>query len=276
MLRSPIRASLLRAISESLTREPCLEHALEDVLERCLDATSSRFAAVYLADSSGDTPVRVMVDRTGRAEGFWEQQGALDPKALARSIPPSEVPPPPEGSLHGGPGTTRAVVAAIGDVHHRAGVLWLECAHAELDFDEWQALANTVATQIAQALARRRTESELGERARLATLFADVSIAPTEFGAPPPDMGMMGGPPPGPPPGPQDAMASATAEDWLRVAIEAAKNAADADETDDIETADVMKAIQVLQGLLSGRQKEQEALMGGGPATKALSRAYGG
>jgi len=177
VLRSPIRASLLRAISESLAREPCLETALEDVLERCLDATSSRFAAVYLADSGGDAPVRVMVDRTGRSGGFWEQQGALDPKALARSIPPSEVPPPPEGHLHGGPGASRAVVAAIGDVHRRSGVLWLECAHAELDFDEWQALANTVATQIAQALARRRTESELSERARLATLFADVSIA---------------------------------------------------------------------------------------------------
>jgi hypothetical protein len=87
--------------------------------------------------------------------------------------------------------------------------------------------------------------------------------------------------PPGMPPDPNaggggDPMANATAEDWLKVAIEAAKKAADADETDDIETADVMKAIVVLQGLLSGRQKQNEALMGGGPATKALSRAYGG
>ena len=55
-----------------------------------------------------------------------------------------------------------------------------------------------------------------------------------------------------------------------------AKMAADADETDDIETGSVMKAIMELQKLLGGRQKEQEALMGGGPATKALSRAYSG
>src|SRR6186713_610844 len=52
LLRSPIRASLLRAISESLAREPCLDGALEDVLERCLDATGSGFAAVYLVGSN--------------------------------------------------------------------------------------------------------------------------------------------------------------------------------------------------------------------------------
>ena len=90
------------------------------------------------------------------------------------------------------------------------------------------------------------------------------------------------GPPPGmgpspmeAPPGPE-AGAPQTAEDWIKLAIEAAKMAADADETDDIETGSVMKAIMELQKLLGGRQKESEALMGGGPATKALSRAYGG
>ena len=101
----------------------------------------------------------------------------------------------------------------------------------------------------------------------------DPSMAPPDpfAGGPPPP-----GPPAEPPPGPGMDEASVSAEDWLRIAIEAAKKAADADETDDIETGDVMKAIQVLQNLLGGRQKQQEALMGGGPATKALSRAYGG
>ena len=119
----------------------------------------------------------------------------------------------------------------------------------------------------------------------MASMFPDpggMPMGPPGGGMPmaPPDPFAGGPPPPGPPaepPSPDDIdEAAVSAEDWIRVAIEAAKKAADADETDDIETQDVMKAITVLQGLLGGRQKQQEALMGGGPATKALSRAYGG
>ena len=115
----------------------------------------------------------------------------------------------------------------------------------------------------------------------MASMFPEMGGMP--MGPPPgapPDPFAGGPPPPGlpaEPPSPDDLdEAAVSADDWIRVAIEAAKKAADADDTDDIETGDVMKAIQVLQGLLGGRQKQQEALMGGGPATKALSRAYGG
>jgi transcriptional regulator with GAF, ATPase, and Fis domain len=157
-LRSPIQATLLEEISDSLTREPRLDVALEGVLARCLDATGSSLAAVHLrGPTSASAPLEVVVDRSGRSRLCSAQRASL--QSLSN--------------------VGRAVAAPIANAQASAGVLWLERAHSQLDREEWQALANTLAAKVAQALERRRSEAELAERTRLARLFAEVSVALT-------------------------------------------------------------------------------------------------
>jgi hypothetical protein len=63
-------------------------------------------------------------------------------------------------------------------------------------------------------------------------------------------------------------------EHWLQVAKEALLKAEAAD-SDHSESAQIMKLIAAIQGLLGDRQKGSEAALGITPAMKAMSRQGG-
>lgn len=105
--------------------------------------------------------------------------------------------------------------------------------------------------------------------------------APEQMG-PPPMMGGGGpppmGPPPGPPPdqGPPPEPQQSSDEDEIRNAISMFRGVAERDGLDESERLILEQITTLGQKLLAGREKQDQALLGGGPATQALSRAYGG
>lgn len=70
-----------------------------------------------------------------------------------------------------------------------------------------------------------------------------------------------------------DMLSQLPAEDCVRLAIEAAQAALNK-LPDDLESADVVKAIQFLYKVAGGRQQGQEAALGTTPALKHMGRAY--
>lgn len=86
-----------------------------------------------------------------------------------------------------------------------------------------------------------------------------------------------GGPPPGGPPEDEGAVPDMGSEldilDEIRVAMLAYL---DHDGVDDIERAEMTKALQTVQKLLAKNQQEEEAATGTTPAMKGMRRAIGG
>ncbi len=91
---------------------------------------------------------------------------------------------------------------------------------------------------------------------------------------PGPMMGPQGPPPPpGPPPGYDQG---ASAEDSLRECISQIRAVAEQGGMSEQERMLVEDVTSKIQKILALREKEDQALAGGGPATNALARAYGG
>lgn len=108
-------------------------------------------------------------------------------------------------------------------------------------------------------------------------------MAPPMDGGLPPELAAllgggapMGAAPMGAPPqqGGMPATDDLSPEDNVRAAIAHAQKALEGDD-DDLESADIVKALSALYKVMGGRQKEQEAAMGTSPAVKGLARAYG-
>lgn len=93
----------------------------------------------------------------------------------------------------------------------------------------------------------------------------------------PPDPGAYPQGPPAPPAGPPPPPEAAGGgmEDRMRAVMDEVRAIAEEDGFTENERLTVEKITTLLQQLNAGREKEQNALTGGGPATQALARAYG-
>jgi len=87
--------------------------------------------------------------------------------------------------------------------------------------------------------------------------------------------GMGGGPPEAAPAAPDDGGGSSDADTLAHVkaAIKELEQGA-AKESDAVERASLAKVIATLHQWLANDQKSAEAALGGGPATRALRKAY--
>jgi hypothetical protein len=89
-----------------------------------------------------------------------------------------------------------------------------------------------------------------------------------------PDGSMMAGPPMGVGAGPP-AGNTPPFTDRVRAIIEQVRALAEEGGVTEQERLQVEKITTLVQQLAAGREKEDQALVGGGPATNALARAYG-
>lgn len=91
-------------------------------------------------------------------------------------------------------------------------------------------------------------------------------------------MSMMMPPEMGPPMGTPPPVAEPEAEDFgarVRAIIAEVRALAEEGGVTEAERLQVEQITTLVQKLAAGREKEDQALVGGGPATNALARAYG-
>ncbi|HET9931513.1 MAG TPA: hypothetical protein VFQ35_12520, partial [Polyangiaceae bacterium] len=181
LLGSPCGAALIATIANALARSTQLEQGFAVALQLLMDATGSALAAVDMLRGNAQPPLRVEVSRGENKLPHFQSESQLI-LAISRIDRASELAPDEVDRVLGvqereHPRVEDMVIAPIGEPLARRGLLWLQRPSESFTSEDWRSFAEGVASQVSQGLERRQTEAELSEHARLATLFADVSIA---------------------------------------------------------------------------------------------------
>lgn len=158
--------AILASVSGALIETRELQHVLEDILYRCLDAAGLSEGAIFLIGADGQPQLRAQL---GYAEPppqglglLLEAEDFLVRVAEGREpclVPSDAVPPELASSLMERTGTASLLITPLFQGEELLGALVL--ASPRRDLGEWIVFARTVSAQISQAIVLTRSVTQL-------------------------------------------------------------------------------------------------------------------